>query len=56
MLGCCGASLVVPEQVFGMDFDFASARSTGVRDRPSLTYWLIVQGTLTQNSNASLVT
>ena len=33
-----GASLVVSEQVYGTDFNFASARSTGVRDRPDLSY------------------
>jgi hypothetical protein len=33
-----GASLVVSEQVSGTDFNFASARSTGVRDRPDLSY------------------
>ena len=37
-MGALGASLVVSKQVYGTDFNFASARSTGVRDRPDLSY------------------
>ena len=37
-MGVLGASLVMSEKVYGTDFNFASARSTGVRDRPDLSY------------------
>ena len=36
-VGVLGASLVVLEQVYGTDFNFAIARCTVVRDRPDLS-------------------
>ena len=41
LLGSWVVSLVVLEQVYGVNFDFGSARSAGVRDRPGLSYFNI---------------